>query len=150
MKSKDEPRILIIEDHDVLRVLMFTLLRHEPLGVDIAATADEALQKVTSCDYALIVIDMDMADSEAARFLREFRAERPEATTFILAVCDPAGDTPVDPEIVSAMLTKPIDLQTLADIVRETAQVVPPPPDPLHCPPAENDTRWDLGDAITN
>lgn len=145
-----EPRILIIEDLDVLRVMMFTLLRHEPLSVDTAASAGDALTKVSNCDYALIVIDMDMAHGEANRFLQEFREKRPEATTFVLAVNDPNGDALIDAKSVSAMLSKPIDLQTLADVVRETAAVVPPPPDPLPCPSAESEVWWDEGVGMAN
>lgn len=152
MTLKNEPRVLIVEDQDVLRVLMFTLLRHQPLGVDTATSSAEALLKVSSCDYALIVIDMDMPRREGESFLQLFREQRPEATTFILAVRDPNGSSVIDPAIVSAVLTKPIELDTLADVVRETAAVVPPPPDPLPCPPAESDVRsqFDRGSSIPN
>lgn len=141
MSSPIEPRVLIIEDHDVLRMMLFTLLRHQPLGVDTAASTDAALQRVNTCDYALIVIDMDLADGEADRFLRQFREDRPQATTFVLAVRDPKKTQFVDGTSVSAVLNKPIELDTLSEIVRECAFVVPLPEDPLGCPPAESDVR---------
>ena len=152
MKQNNERRVLIIEDHDVLRVMLFTLLRHQPLAVDTAASASEALLKVASCDYALIVIDMDLANHEAEHFLKTFREQRPEATTFVLAVRDPNSDAVIDPSIVSAVLNKPIELDTLSDVVRETAAVVPPPEDPLQCPPAESDvrSRLDRDAGLTN
>src|SRR5687768_4747570 len=99
MRSNSDPRVLIIEDHDVLRVLLFTLLRHQPLAVDTATSSSEALLKVAACDYALIVIDMDMADEEGEAFLHAFRAQRPQSTTFILAVRDPNSETVIDPAI---------------------------------------------------
>jgi CheY-like chemotaxis protein len=148
MNRNNEPRVLIIEDHDVLRVMLFTLLRHQPLSVDTATSTAEALLKVAACDYALIVIDLDMPHREGERFLKAFREQRPDSTTFVLAVRDPNGDSGLDPAIVSAVLNKPIELDTLADVVRETAAVVPPPEDPLPCPPAESDVRARLnGDA---
>jgi len=152
MTLNNDPRVLIIEDHDVLRVLLFTLLRHQPLGVDTATSAAEALLKVAACDYALIVIDLDMARDQGNAFLQAFREQRPEATTFVLAVRDPNGDAAVDPDIVNAVLSKPIELDTLASVVRETAAVVPPPPDPLPCPNAESDVRarFDRGSEIAN
>lgn len=149
MKANSDPRVLIIEDHDVLRVLLFTLLRHQPLAVDTATSSSEALLKVAACDYALIVIDMDMAQRDGETFLNAFRDQRPEASTFILAVRDPNSEAVIDPEIVSAVLNKPIELDTLADVVRETAAVVPPPPDPLPCPPAESDVRSRLDGTST-
>jgi DNA-binding NtrC family response regulator len=139
--SATKARVLIIEDNDALRVMLFTILRHQPLGVDTAQSADDALDKVRTCDYALIIIDMDLAAGGSLSFLETFRAERPEATTFILAVRDPARELPIEPEMVSALMNKPIEIDTLADVVRECALVVPPPPDPLPCPSAESEHR---------
>jgi DNA-binding response OmpR family regulator len=137
----NEPRVLIIEDNDALRVMLFTILRHQPLGVDVAAGADDALEKVLDCDYALIVIDMDLPNGESARFLESFREQRPESTTFVLAVRDPHGESIVDALTVAAVLNKPLEIDTMAEVVRECALVVPPPENPLPCPPSESDVR---------
>ena len=73
--SVTQARVLIIEDNDALRVMLFTILRHQPLGVDTAQSADEAMEKVRTCDYALIIIDMDLAAGESLSFLETFREE---------------------------------------------------------------------------
>ena len=134
-------RVLIVEDNDALRAMLFTILRHQPLAVDTAATADEAMTRVQECDYALILIDMNLANEESNTFLRGFREQRPEATTFIIAVRDPSKEVSIDPGVVSAILNKPLEIDTLAEVCRECALVVPPPEDPLPCPPAESDVR---------
>jgi DNA-binding response OmpR family regulator len=151
MENKN-PRVLIIEDQDVLRAMLFTILRHQPLSVDTAVSADTAMAKVETCDYALILIDMDLENGEAASFLTRFREWRPEATTFVIAVRDPNKDVQVDASIVSAVLNKPLEIDTLSEICRECAIVVLPPDDPLHCPPAESDVRmnFDPGSSLTN
>ncbi|MBV8543595.1 MAG: response regulator, partial [Acidobacteria bacterium] len=136
--SATEARVLIIEDNDALRAMLFTILRHQPLGVDTSAGAEDALEKTRQCDYALILIDMSLAGDEALAFLTRFHEERPEATTFVLAVRDPNSEMPLDASLVSAMVNKPLEIDTLADVVRECALVVPPPEDPLPCPPAES------------
>ena len=137
-----EPRVLIVENNEALRILLFTILRHQPLSVDTCTTADEALERVTTCDYALIVVDTDLPHEEGLRFIREFREMRPEATSFILAVRDPKSDVFLDPSLVSAVLNKPLEIDTLAEVVRECAYVVPPPEEPLPCPtPAESEIR---------
>lgn len=137
----NEARVLIIEDNDALRAMLFTILRHQPLGVDTATSADTAIEKVTTCDYALILIDMNLADDEGPLFLRRFREARPEATTFVIAVRDPKSDVVIDAESVAAVLNKPLEIDTLAEVVRECALVVPPPEDPLPCPPSESEIR---------
>ena len=145
--SSVEARVLIIEDNDALRVMLFTLLRHQPLGVDTAADAEDALEKTRQCDYALILIDMDLPGDESMTFLTRFREERPEGTTFILAVLDPNQRLAIDPNLVNATVNKPLEIDTLADVVRECALVVLPPEDPLPCPPAESDFHSHFDDS---
>src|ERR1051325_3775478 len=112
--SATETRVLIIEDNDALRAMLFTILRHQPLGVDTARSYEEAMDKVLTCDYALILIDMDLPDSESELFLRDFGEQRPEATSFVIAVRDPRADTYIDPKTVVAVLNKPLEIDTLA------------------------------------
>lgn len=139
----DQPRVLIIEDQDVLRVMLFTILRHQPLEVDTAATAEEAVEHVLKCEYALILIDMDLADSSGPAFLRHFQEQRPGATSFIIAVRDPGNDVYIDAGLVSAVLSKPLEIDTLAEVVRECAVTIKPPENPIPCPPAESEFPGD-------
>jgi two-component system KDP operon response regulator KdpE len=136
-----EARVLIIENNDALRVVLFTVLRHQPLGVDTASTADEAIEKVQTCDYALILLDLDLPDDAGEAFLRRFHELRPDATSFILAVRNPRADMPLAHPMVSAVVNKPLEIDTLVDVVRECALVVPPPEDPLPCLPSDSDVR---------
>jgi DNA-binding response OmpR family regulator len=147
-----DPRVLIVESNDVLRTMLFTILRHQPVSVDTAATTDTALRKVTECDYALIIVDVDMPDSAGERFITAFREERPQSTSFVLAVRDPRNDAFLDPQHVSAILNKPIEVDILGELVRECAIAVPPPEEPLECPPSESDirTRMERGSYIAN
>ena len=147
-----EARVLIIEANDALRVMFFTVLRHQPLAVDTAADAEAALAKVQQCDYALILLDMNLPNDESESFLRRFREIRPESTSFVLGVRDPRTDLTIDPSLVNAVVNKPVEIDTLADLVRECAVVVPPPEDPLPCGQAESDmrARMDRGETLPN
>jgi DNA-binding response OmpR family regulator len=147
MTMPTEARVLIIEDNDALRAMLFTILRHQPLGVDTAVSAEDALEKTRLCDYALILIDMSLPDDEGLTFLTRFREERPDGTTFVLAVLDPDNEVTIDAQLVGATVNKPLMIDTLADVVRECALVVPPPEDPLPCPPAESDFRVRFDDS---
>ena len=136
-----ESRVLIIEHDDVLRVMLFTILRHQPLGVDTATTAAEALEKTAICDYALILIDADLPDGQAAELITRFDADYPQATTFIVGVRGPESQPLVHPRL-GAVINKPLEIDTLAELVRECAAVVPPPEEPaIQCPPAESEIR---------
>src|SRR5688572_3631684 len=112
----DEPRVLIVESDDALRAMIFTILRHQPVGVDTAVTAKEALEKTSQCDYALAIVDVDMPDAAGETFIHHFAEQRPDAPTFILAVRDPKNDAYLDPDIVSAVLNKPLEIDMLAEL----------------------------------
>ena len=137
----NESRVLIVEDNDVLRVMLFTILRHQPLAVDTATTATEAIEKTMTCDYALVLLDADLPDGQAAEFLNLFDMEHPEAPTFIVAVRSGESQPLLHPR-VGAVLNKPLEIDTLAELVRECAAVVPAPEEPQgQCPPAESEIR---------
>ena len=146
----NEARVLVIESNDALRVMLFAVLRHQPLSVDTVANAEDALEKVTTCDYALILLDMNLPDNESEQFLRRFREVRPESTSFVLAVRDPRVDLDIEPQMVNAIVNKPLEIDTLADAVRECALVVEPPEDPLPCPPSDSDvmSRMNRGESF--
>ena len=148
---QSDPRILIIEDHDALRAMIFTVLRHQPLAVDTAASAVEALEKVMTCDYALILIDMSLAGRQAEEFVRSFKEAKPDAETFIIAVRDHTREVFIDPDVVTAVLNKPLEIDTIAEVVRECAILVPIP-EADGCPPAESDVRnaLDRGSSLAN
>ena len=147
-----DPRVLVVEDNDVLRTMLFTILRHQPVDVDTAATTVEAMEKVSQCDYALILVDIDMADQAGEKFLATFRQQRPESTAFVFAVRDPRNDAFLDPQLFSAVLNKPLEVDMLGELVRECAHVVPAPADPLPCPSSESDlrTQRDRGSYLAN
>ncbi len=153
MKKDEQPRVLVVEDNDAIRVMLFTILRHQPLRVDTASTAEEALAHVLECDYALILIDMDLPHRGAEGFLREFLEKRPEATSFVIAVRDPKKQMAIDPAAVVAVLNKPIEIDTMAEVVRECAFLVPPPDDPLPCgkvPESEQHGRAERNSYLAN
>jgi len=151
--NNDEPRVLIVENNEALRAMLFTILRHQPIGVDTAVSAEDGLQKTSQCDYALVIVDLDMPNEAGLGFINRFHEQRPDATTFVLAVRDPKNDAYLDPDLVSAVLNKPLEIDMLAELVRECAHVVPRPEEPLPCPmPAESDlrARMERGSYIAN
>jgi DNA-binding NtrC family response regulator len=131
------PRVLIIEPDEVLRVLLFTVVRNHQIAIDTASSVEDAFTKVTSCDYALIVLDLDYADGAADRFLEQFHLARPTATSFVIGIH--SGTLDVRPRRVHALMRKPLELDSVAEAIRECALVVPPPVDPINCPPAESE-----------
>jgi DNA-binding response OmpR family regulator len=150
MKSK--PRILVFESDEVLRAMIFSILRHQLVDVDTAARAEQALARVSRCDYAIAIVDLDNPEDEVDSFFAHFRDLRPSPPTFVLGLRDPRNDRTFDVEAVSAILHKPLELDTLAEIVRECVGAVPVSGEDQPCPPAESEIRagLDRGSARTN
>ena len=72
--SATEARVLIIEDNDALRAMLFTVLRHQPLGVDTAIGAEDALEKAQAGRYSLFLVDVEMPGIDGFEFVSRTRA----------------------------------------------------------------------------
>jgi len=145
----DQKRILIVEGDDALRTMLFTILRHQPLDVDTAATYDAAISHILVCDYAVILVDLSAGEPNGAAFLRDFREKRPDATSFVIGVTEDVSES-FEPNTVNVLLQKPFEISSLAEAVRECALIVPPSEDlEQGCPPPESDTPSKLDESGT-
>lgn len=144
------PRVLLFESNEVLRTIIFTVLRHQLLDIDTASSADQALSRLSRCDYALAIVDLDNPESELVPFFEALRNR--EGIVFVIALRDPRDTRPVDADLVSAILLKPVEIDTLAEVTRECASAFPPSPQPHPCPPAESElrSRMDAGSPQMN
>ena len=85
-------RILIVDDHAVMRMGLRLLLEGQPdlLVVGEAATGAEALAAATGADPDVIMLDLDLGGESAIDILPALRAAAPQARVLILTgVRDP-------------------------------------------------------------
>ena len=79
-------RILIVDDHDVVREGLKSLLRRRP-GFDVvaqAANVEEAIAEARRTQPDVIVMDVRLPDGSGIEACREIREERPETKVIIL------------------------------------------------------------------
>ncbi|HYH09969.1 MAG TPA: response regulator [Thermoanaerobaculia bacterium] len=110
-------RILIVDDDDAIRALLQTVLRRRGYQVETARNGAEAIERMASCRYALLVLDLmmpimngwDVLDHVGALTL----AQRP------LVLVLTAGIEPrrFDSELVVGLIQKPFDIELLVDTV---------------------------------
>ncbi|HET7711034.1 MAG TPA: response regulator [Thermoanaerobaculia bacterium] len=112
-----EKRVLVVEDDDSIRTLLATLLRRRGLHVDTARDGGEALERVRSSRYGIILLDMMMPRVNGEGVLSEL-ALLPEAARPVVIVLT-AGPEPrnLDSNLVAGLLRKPFDIQMLVDTV---------------------------------
>jgi len=111
------PRILLIDDEDVLRHLLATALQAE--GYEIAQTGDgeHALRLCSQMSFDLIITDSMVHGASGADIARA--ARRHDPTTAILHMPGDPARCPIPAAAGTAFLVKPFSLEQLTGRVRE-------------------------------
>lgn len=135
---KRERRILIVDDDDAIRALLFTILRRRGFQVDTARNGVEALEHASRCRYAVILLDLMMPMMSGFdvldRLSRMMPAERP------IVIVLTAGTEPrhLDPNLVAGTIRKPFDVEMLIDTVVACLTTMRDVEQTADCPSAES------------
>ena len=112
-------RILVVEDFGPVRGAVVTALRDEGWTVDLAADGAQALTKLESATFDLVVLDIMLPVVDGLQVLHQMRAAGDEAHVLILTARDEVN------ERVKALdrgaddyLTKPFAIEELVARVR--------------------------------
>lgn len=118
-------RVLIVEDNDLVRQYLSILLsrRNEFAVVGEAATAAEALEKVSELQPDIVVIAAHLPDQSGIETSREIRAQSPD--TRVLILTSHGDDRAIIGSIMagaSGYLLKGIDSQEIVEAIRNVGQ----------------------------
>jgi CheY-like chemotaxis protein len=73
------PRVLVVDDDEILRELVARLVRRDRFcQVDTVSNGREALDRIRSHVYDLILCDLRMPEMDGPAFHRQMQAEHPE------------------------------------------------------------------------
>lgn len=137
----NEKRVLVVDDDDAIRALLFTVLRRRGMKVDMARNGAEALERCLQCHYSVILLDLMMPKMSGYEFLahleHQWRGERP------IVVVLTAGTEPrnLNPAYVAGSVRKPFDIELLLDTLNGCMSTIAARAQLAGCPPAESDTR---------
>ena len=108
-------RLLVVEDYAPLRAAVVQALREEGHSVDEAADGRDGLARASTCDYDVVLLDIQLPGADGLAVLRRLRAaERPCAVLLMTARDRVAGlDLGADDYLV-----KPFAMQELLARVR--------------------------------
>ena len=90
LKRKDGPRILVVDDHDVFRRGLKSLLSESSLG-DVCGEAEngeQAIEKVKALKPDLVVLDISMPVMNGLEAARRIRQMAPSTKILILTMHD--------------------------------------------------------------
>ncbi|MDP9359940.1 MAG: response regulator [Acidobacteriota bacterium] len=135
--STNEKRILIVDDDDAIRALLFTILRHRGFAVDGASNGIEALVRLRRCVYAAMLLDLMMPLKSGYEVLDELKELPADARPIVFVLT--AGNEPrdLDPALVAGSIRKPFDVDVLLDMITACVSVLTPRPQLPDCPPAD-------------
>ena len=86
-KPQEGIRVLIVDDHPVVRLGLRTMLRSEGniAATGMAASAKEAWTEVQRAAYDVVLIDMRMPEIEGAEAIAELRRIQPDLRILVLS-----------------------------------------------------------------
>ncbi len=119
----EEKRILVADDDEAIRTLLFTVLRRRGFAVDRARNGEEAIEMMGRCRYAVALVDLMMPIKNGWEVL-DWMGQQPQSDR-PLAIVLTAGTTSRDmsPDVVAGTVRKPFDVELLLDMVQACASV---------------------------
>jgi CheY-like chemotaxis protein len=119
-EQRNDARVLVADDDQAIRQLVCTIVRREGLEVDCAADGHEAIEKLKTNEYAVILLDLMMPRTDGFGVIEYLRNYPPAQKPVILVISAYADQKfkQVDPNIVAGVLRKPFEVADLGNLVR--------------------------------
>ena len=129
-------RLLLVDDEEVIRITLSAILSKHGFDVSAAATVAEALQKITSEKFDILLSDLNIGNpGDGLTVVSAMRRTQPEAVTIILTGY-PAFETALEAirQQVDDYIVKPADVPSLLSAIESKLAT---PPSHRHLPPAK-------------
>jgi ActR/RegA family two-component response regulator len=128
-------RLLLVDDESVIRITLSAILSRYGFEVSAAATVAEALQKITSEKFDVLLSDLNIGNpGDGLTVVSAMRRTQPEAVTMILTGY-PAFETALEAirQQVDDYIVKPADIPALVNTIENKLAMPPrqrklPPP----------------------
>ena len=127
-------RILFVDDESVIRITLSAILSRYGFEVSTAASVAEALQKITSETFDVLLSDLNIGNpGDGLTVVSAMRRTQPEAVTMILTGY-PAFETALEAirQQVDDYIVKPADIPALVNTIENKLAT---PPQHRHLPP---------------
>lgn len=113
-------KVLIVDDDDAIRAMVERVLRREKFQVESARDGFEAIEKLSSNDYATVLLDLMMPRIDGHGVLQYLETERTNPPKVIVMSAHLADAKPTAAaKAVFRVLSKPFDISQLVRHVRE-------------------------------
>lgn len=113
-----EKRILVVDDEEAIRTLLFTVLRRRGFAVDRARHGEEAIEMMERCRYAVALVDLMMPVKNGWEVLDWMGKQPPSERPLAIVLTAGTSARDLSPDVVAGTLRKPFDVELLLDMVQ--------------------------------
>ena len=118
-------RVLVVDDEPAIRALVAKIVQRAGLQVETARDGGEAIERIDSDDYSVLVIDLMMPVVDGYGVIEHVRKRGGRKPAIIVIT---AGDSSsirrLDGSMVHSVLRKPFDIDVLGDLIIAAAQTM--------------------------
>lgn len=112
-----DKRVLVVDDDDAIRSLVTTVLRRRGLHVDTARNGVEALERIQTCSYLVLLLDLMMPAMNGWDVLDHLETEPRHRRPVVIVLTAGSEPRAFKPDLVAGMVRKPFDIDMLVDTV---------------------------------
>ncbi len=116
MTAPERTRVMVVDDDPALSRMLRILLQSEGFDVMVANNGQQALDKLTEGEPALVVLDLQMPVLDGRGFFREFRRLGHRAPVLLLSAYN--SEAARDELGAEAALGKPCDPEAVAQLAQ--------------------------------
>lgn len=114
-------RVLVVDDDQHILLGLQDILEDAGYRVEIASLADEALEMLQKEVFSLMIVDYALPDANGVEIARNVAAKYPWMAVVLMTGHDRLDISNSDAApLLSAFLRKPVDVQTLLNVVETT------------------------------
>lgn len=116
--------VLVVDDDEIVRELIATILRRSGLKVDCAADGDAAFRHLRARAYDSVILDLMLPRMNGFELLREIKSSLPELLPRVVVVTAASEQTlrDFDSSGIRSLLRKPFDIDELVTAVLDSTR----------------------------
>ena len=119
-----EQRVLVVDDEPAIRALVTKIVERAGLPVDNARDGGEAIEKLATGKYAVLVLDLMMPGVDGFGVIAHLREEPHRPAIIVITAGDTATIRRLDGSLVHSVLRKPFDIDVLGDLIVAAARTM--------------------------
>jgi CheY-like chemotaxis protein len=130
----NEKRILIVDDDEAIRALLFTILRRRGFTVDATTNGVEAMARLRICRYAVMLLDLMMPMKSGWEVMAELKKLPADVRPVVIVLTAGSDPRDLDPALVVGSITKPFEVDLLVETLMACTNALAARPQLPGCP----------------